>query len=70
VVGVVHKEINLSSPSGIIHSYRIEGYFPEVHIFPTREPSASAENFPIQKFPSSALNQTHVSNFLAPVNAK
>jgi len=44
--------------------YCMEGYFPEVQIFPTREP------VPIQKFPSSTLNQTHMSNFLAPVNAK
>ena len=31
-------------------NYRIEGYFPEVQIFPNGEPLALAEIFPIQKF--------------------
>jgi len=41
-----------------------------VQIFPTSELSASAENFPIQKFPITALDQTHVSNFIALANTK
>ena len=35
-----------------IYVYRIEGYFPEVQIFPNGEPLALAEIFPIQKFPN------------------
>ena len=33
--------------------YRIAGYFPKVQIFPIGKHSASAENFPILKFPTT-----------------